>query len=135
MEHNHDTENMDSNHDHDMHMGHSDGNCNIFQNLPSLLWIFINILILLSTIPIIFVFLKRHFKKHSIEKQPAYLFYSALLFVFTTLVILVADTISIFFYECSHMWWMMFMLIFGFAYTMQILLVLIIFLSRVHFCF
>ena len=143
----HDMSGHDDHDDHDGHHGHHghdmDHSLNVSECLDSIsspmsiTWIVINLLILLLTIPLTIKFLKTHFKKNQNQKQkqPQYLFYAGIAFVLTTYIILIADTISIFFYECNHMWWMLFMLIFGFTYTLQIMLVLIILFLRVYFIF
>ena len=124
-------------HDHDSmdHMMHADGNCNLFGNIGITMWFIINITIILSTLPFIFKFLRSHIKHRRDAQAPFHQFFPAILFVIITFIVLLSDTASIYFYNCNYTWWMMFMLIFGFTYTLQIILVLIIFFFRVYFIF
>jgi len=136
---NHSDHDMSGHNGHDEHdmMDHSLDISACLESIGSpisIIWIVINCLILLLTIPLTIKFLKTHFQKQS-KKQPQYLFYPGIIFVLTAYIVMIADTISIFFYDCNHMWWMLFMLIFGFTYTLQISLVLIILFLRVYFIF
>ena len=130
MDHNH----MDNMHDHHMeHMNVSE--CLSSMDVMSIVWITINIILLANMIPLMYKFIKMNLQKRSKKKQKWYLFYPGIIFTICTFIILIADTVVIFFYECNHFWWMLFMLIFGSTYTLQIVLVFTILFARTYFIF